>query len=414
MNSLLTFSKDVEIPPGMELSIVVDDLGPELQLKVMKGFGEIDGIVMETMKTVWLPRGFRLQIYSIYGCEVKLSYPVTHCKVQKPLQMQNRVNLSKHFNFMLNSARDHEADGPRWLVCGDSQTGKNSLCRFLINRAVDNDFTAVFADLDLQDNEITLPGCVALTSVTLPINPVSKFHTGEPYVQHYGSYSPIESPKKYDKVGKQLIDALKTLMNTSYKHRQGGSIVKTGNWVTGAGLKCIVELATHFEPDLVICLGDDVVGVYNKFRQLFDGDDTVKILHFPEVPDIERRAGNYCKNLRQLRVEQYFKGPRFYSKTHQVVMKTADLKFYQHNDEGCNAGDSGSPLPTKLVDINAIPLDTVVSIMDRPDSANSRQQTVRGWFILESKNEEEGTCTFVSRVPAENIIDCTTFMCLKI
>jgi polyribonucleotide 5'-hydroxyl-kinase len=45
-------------------------------------------------------------------------------------------------------------------VCGSAFSGKNTLCKILINYAIKSNWKPIFVDLDNHLNEIGTPGCI--------------------------------------------------------------------------------------------------------------------------------------------------------------------------------------------------------------------------------------------------------------
>jgi polyribonucleotide 5'-hydroxyl-kinase len=66
---------------------------------------------------------------------------------------------------MRNEALKNRKVGPSILITGSQQSGKSTLCRILINYSLKLGWRPVLADLDLCNNEIVPPGCIAAVTV---------------------------------------------------------------------------------------------------------------------------------------------------------------------------------------------------------------------------------------------------------
>ena len=401
----LPIDVDCTVPPNRELAVVVDNDGPELEVELLKGQAEIKGFSLVLHTKMWFPAGFRFQIFSYQGCQVKLKGAVTQHTLQENPTMETQLKIHTLLNRCRDQARQLESDGPRLLVCGPTDNGKSSFCKFLINRAITDKFQPTFIELDVGQGDITLPGCLAFTTVTKPLHPVTLFDAANPYVIHYGGNSLMRDLTPYLKQMHQLKRAFQTMMNMSQEARHSGCVINTCGWVTGGGFECIVNAAMMFEVQIIACLGDDQK-LYEMLRKVVP--PAVQIIQMQKVPGIRVRPTHFRRRSRANKVHEYFHGPRGNFPGHRVVMKTADLKFYMFSE--CNTGGRGlgSPLPTQVIDAKTIPLDTIVSIMARD---NSDESSVLGYLRLDVRDDEEGTCTFLARCPGP--IPSTSFMCMR-
>ena len=65
--------------------------------------------------------------------------------------------------------------GPRILIAGPTDVGKSTLCRVLLNYAVRSNRTPIFVDLDIGQNNISIPGTIGALLVSKPADIIRGF-----------------------------------------------------------------------------------------------------------------------------------------------------------------------------------------------------------------------------------------------
>jgi hypothetical protein len=77
--------------------------------------------------------------------------------------MDQYLNVHDVLDARRQQALKAKGDGPRVFVVGPTDVGKSTLCRILLNYAVRAGWAPTFADMDIGQGSITVPGCVAAT-----------------------------------------------------------------------------------------------------------------------------------------------------------------------------------------------------------------------------------------------------------
>jgi polyribonucleotide 5'-hydroxyl-kinase len=80
--------------------------------------------------------------------------------------------------------------GPRCIVVGPTDSGKSCLVRMLLGWATREGWKPTYADLDIGQGSITIPGTVSATPVEMPIHPIEGVPLDLPLVYFYGHTTP--------------------------------------------------------------------------------------------------------------------------------------------------------------------------------------------------------------------------------
>lgn len=75
------------------------------------------------------------------------------------------ITAHSAFNQMRNEALKMRKLGPTILITGSNQSGKSTICKIFVNYSLRLGWRPVLVDLDLNNNEITPPGCIAACTV---------------------------------------------------------------------------------------------------------------------------------------------------------------------------------------------------------------------------------------------------------
>ena len=147
------------INEGQELRFQgVDKPEARIVLQLEEGRCEVFGSPLEAGREYTLPRASKAALASVGGpCKVRFANP----GVLK--QVAEQPNSGAVYNDLLASlnARRAEGTGPNILICGQTDTGKSTLCKYLLNSAVKAGHSVCFLDCDLGQNSVTCPGNIA-------------------------------------------------------------------------------------------------------------------------------------------------------------------------------------------------------------------------------------------------------------
>ena len=407
MSNKSIFAHDSQhVKPNYELAVVVDDDGSELEVRLIYGQAEINGFDL-TSREMRFPAGFRFQIFSSEGCVVQMRSALTHHKLQKNPTMKEKAEMHELLHGYRENAQQLKSVGPRLLVCGLTDTGKSSFCKFLINRAIAENFQPTFIELDASQGDITLPGCLAFSTMKEPLHPVLPYEHANPYVTHCRSNCFRSDRRSYMAQMQQLQLTFDSMMNMSQEARQSGCVINTCGLtnLNGAtddhGFACIAKAVELFKVEIIACFGNE--RLYNEL----DGNipQEVKVVRMCGSPGIRARSTCFRQSEINSKVHGYFHGSKDNPLGYRIVISTAKLKFFAHDDSKLD-----TCFATELIYAKKVPLGTVVSFM-HPEDPPLSVQTFRGFLRLVARNDEGGTCTFLTKDAGP--IPSTNFMCMR-
>jgi polyribonucleotide 5'-hydroxyl-kinase len=151
--------KEWQIKAECELRCEVAETEP-LYIKLITGNAEIFGIEMAPGKEyAFLDENFA--IYSWYGCVIETIGNPIAAYISDSTPMIAYVNTHIQLEARRDFALGNMMDGPRVLVVGPSDHGKSTTSRILAAYAARLDRTPIYVDLDVGQNALTIPGCVA-------------------------------------------------------------------------------------------------------------------------------------------------------------------------------------------------------------------------------------------------------------
>lgn len=85
---------------------------------------------------------------------------VEHAYVAEETTMLPYLNTHLGLEKLRTQAAMEGKRGPRVVVVGPTDVGKSSICRILLNYAVRSGRQPIFADIDVGQGQITLPGAI--------------------------------------------------------------------------------------------------------------------------------------------------------------------------------------------------------------------------------------------------------------
>ncbi|KAI9735930.1 MAG: Polynucleotide 5'-hydroxyl-kinase grc3 [Cirrosporium novae-zelandiae] len=151
------------------------------------------------------------------------------------------------------------------LVCGPSNTGKSTFCRYLLNyflssgRASKKGLSSVgYLDLDPGQPEFSPPGNLSLSHLKSPIlgpqftHPILLPGTNNKLVHahHLGYLSPKDDPAQYIKCALDLDRRYEQQLHQD--ELTCPLVINTSGWVMGAGLEFLVEFIRFMKPSDVV------------------------------------------------------------------------------------------------------------------------------------------------------------------
>ncbi|ETV78121.1 hypothetical protein H257_08326 [Aphanomyces astaci] len=231
--------------------------------------------------------------------------------------------------------------GPMVLVAGPTDAGKSSLCRHLLwhsqLQVYDEDTSSpttsssssqqhqhpiVFADLDIGQGEIGLPGTIGASVVTRDNFVVPAPADDQVDLAEYGSehnfpltwlrnllfYVGHTNMSEKDWLFKWYVQQLATRIRDKQaadpRLAASGAVINTCGWVEGKGLRLLLATIAIFQPSHVVVLGD--VNLYN---HLLHEQVTPVVLGLPRSYLAQRRSASSRRDTRNGRLRTYFTPP---------------------------------------------------------------------------------------------------------
>ena len=158
-----------------------------------------------------------------------------------------------------NARANPQVQGPSVMIVGDTDTGKSSVCRALINMACrDGGVGVSYIDTDVGQGSITVPGSLAATFVEgcLPLD--DDFSKLVPLVFFFGDKTVTPaSRKRFLDVCAYIHQCVTSVQAAKPEYKSGGVIINTMGWTRGLGHDLIRQLADIFSVSHIIVTGSD-------------------------------------------------------------------------------------------------------------------------------------------------------------
>jgi polynucleotide 5'-hydroxyl-kinase GRC3/NOL9 len=186
------------------------------------------------------------------------------------------------------------------MVLGTVDSGKTSLCTYLINKALYKKWKVAVLDGDLGQSDIGPPSTVAYTFVTKPITDLFDLHARNAFF--VGNTSPSGATDK-------AIEGLTYLKKEVSASNPELLVINTDGWTEGeCAINYKVQLVEELNPDVILCLQqkdelEPLVKALEKFKKV--------VLESPATirqRDVEKR-----KSLRELGYTKYLRNAKVQS-----------------------------------------------------------------------------------------------------
>jgi len=178
------------------------------------------------------------------------------------------------------------------LVLGGVDSGKSSLCAYLINRLICNKSTVTVLDCDLGQTDIGPPCTVAYAIVTEPVSDL--FYLKAENAIFVGFTSPSEDVKK-------TIESINALKTEVLKSNVDFVIVNTDGWVMEKdAVKYKLQLAENLVPDFVLGVQQN-----NELDLLLSKLEDYKNMSIDSAVAVKPRSKEKRKNMREIVYRKY-------------------------------------------------------------------------------------------------------------
>ena len=246
------------------------------------------------------------------------------------------------FDIQRNFTSNLDKMGPRILILGDTDTGKSTLCKLLINWAQRKKDEPIFIDLDCGQNSISIPGTLCgdvIKDYHIPWrgyqfteNDDTNNFSRNPFIYYFGNTSPGHSIDLYKHYVSIISMTMKKKMLSSEKQRCGGSIINTCGWVQHQAFPTIKHIIHSFNINHIIILQ------YDQYQQLetWLKDEVIKDIKYEiniqslvPTKGVKTREKEERKAKRDSMCRQYFHGEKVPKKLNNDDFMQSDPEYDQ-------------------------------------------------------------------------------------
>lgn len=329
-----------------ELRLECDRDQGELQVKLVQGTAELFGteLALDRMYTL---KNQKVAIFTWNGCVIEIFRPRSYNDDVTIGQHQNtsdnalaytsndtpmRTYLNTHASLeaMRERSSKEGSTGPRFMVVGESDSGKNVLCYILANYATRLGRSLIFIDLDPNENVISCPGTLAATPLKRPMDIEQGFNTSFPLSYFFGHTAVSENTEHYSTCVKELSKSVIKRLALQSEEQTGGIIVNSSAWADKIGLDGILDAVDAFKIDVLAVIGHE--RLYARLSQTLQREEPKKPLHIFKLAKsggVVSRDESFKRQIRVSRFKQYFYGSDGLLKPRQQTIKFSEVGIYR-------------------------------------------------------------------------------------
>jgi len=264
--------------------------------------------------------GSKVAVFSWEGCSLKLTGKTEVSYTAKETPMVMYLNVHVALEQMRVKADKENNRGPRVMIVGPTDVGKSTVCKILVNYASRIGRSPVLVDLDVGQNELSIPGAIAAVVIERPADIEEGYCLDAPLAYHFGHKSPSDNIPLYNTLVTRLAEIINMRCESNSKTNLSGFVINTCGWVQGGGYQCLIHAAQTFEVDVVVVL--DKERLHNELTR--DLPSFVKVVLLPKSGGVVERSQKLRAKTRDLRIHQYFYGVK-----QNLFPFTFDVKFSQ-------------------------------------------------------------------------------------
>ncbi|KAJ9465046.1 Protein CLP1-like protein [Diplonema papillatum] len=324
----MTAAREHYIQRGRELKFESDaSRESAVIVRLLEGYCECFGTALERERVYQFPA----------GTKAALSAPRDSCRVElvNAKEVQERLwsgiqyqELLSDLNKQRRDAAQGQTFGPRILVCGSVDTGKSTLCKYIINSAINEGHAITYTDADLGQNGITVPGTIASVFMEgKQVDIEEGFTLLLPLTFFFGDVTlTSQNVGKYHHLCKQSAACIRANAENRPQFKVGGLVVNTMGWTNGLGLTALKLIIEAFDIDTILIAGDDHQ-LGEALQSRYGEQAQVRVL--PKQTAAVSRPSNFRKQQRGERVADYFRGVRAPLHAVKMVIPMSEVLFYQ-------------------------------------------------------------------------------------
>ncbi|XP_010436831.1 PREDICTED: protein CLP1 homolog 5-like [Camelina sativa] len=399
----------VKLEKQSEFRIEVQRTRP-LRLRLLDGEAEIFGY--ELPHEVWLtfPPRMVFSVFTWYGATIETDgiteneYTSCETPMMSYLRVHNSLQVERHRS--TSSTRDSlPSQGPRVIIVGDTDSGKSTLAKMLLNWAAKDGWKPTFVDLNIGQSSITIPGTVSATPIEMPVDPVEGFPIDKAIVHYFGHTTPSTNLRLYKSLVEELARELKHEAFGNVNSRASGMVIDTMGFIVREGYALLLHAIRTFNATVVIVLGQEEKVVNDlkkdlKFRN-------IQFWNLEKSAGVFTRSSDFRKKLRNCYIQNYFYGVTNDLTVYTKTVKFSDVQVYQIGDfpetsSSTSARRRGNdPLKIIPVAINEHLVNKVLAISYAKEPQQIITSIVAGFVCIKNVNIGEERITYISPSAAE-------------
>lgn len=324
----------------------------KITIKLLKGTAELFGTELGIDREYTFGKS-KFAIFTWHGAELLVLGKCRVCYPATDTPMISYINLHAALEKYRKTAREKNAAGPVAMIVGPVDSGKSTLARILLSYAVRAGWKPTFVDLDVGQNAITIPACVAATAVEHPasVESAEMLQAKNPLVYYFGHTSPSGGQTLYERLVDKLSTWVAKRCATLDTARSAGVLINTCGWVEGPGYANIVHAANTFKVDVILVVGHE--RLYSDLKSDASLNKT-SIAKLAKSGGVVTRDSEYRRGLRNQHIREYFYGPANDLCPHTKIVNFRDVSIYRVGT-GPQAPSSALPIGTKrLLDPNKV------------------------------------------------------------
>lgn len=185
--------------------------------QLFSGFAEMFGTELVKKKKYNFGVGAKVAIFTYQGCVLHVTGKTDVSYISKETPMVQYLNCHAALEQLRVHAEEKDERGPVAMVVGPMDVGKSTLCRILLNYAVRLGRRPLYADIDVGQGALSIPGTIGTILVERPASIEEGLTMVAPLVYHFGYKTPSGNNTLYKAVVSKMAEVTLESLNVNKK-----------------------------------------------------------------------------------------------------------------------------------------------------------------------------------------------------